>query len=140
MVDVNIDDLVAATLPLAGTELMEVQQGGVNRQTTTGDLADLASGVFGSFVNVNQLVGSSPPSTGLKMVAGTTVVTLSSNEATITFPSAFTGVITVIAMNGDTNAQTAGVAGTESVTTTNFVVRANAVSGGYRVNWIAIGW
>lgn len=73
--------------------------------------------------------------------AATTVVTLASNEATITFPEAFpTGVLAVIATNGDTAASTSAVIGTRAATTSQFVVRSAAASGTYRVNWLAFGW
>lgn len=41
---VRIQDLPAGTTPLAGTELVELEQGGVSVQATVQDIADLASG------------------------------------------------------------------------------------------------
>lgn len=43
MADLKISELPVATAP-AGTELIEIVQGGVNKQTTTQDIADLAGG------------------------------------------------------------------------------------------------
>jgi hypothetical protein len=43
----KIPDLASATLPLAGTEIVEVVQGGVNKKTTVDDLLDAASGGAG---------------------------------------------------------------------------------------------
>lgn len=43
MPDAKISELPAATAP-TGAELVEIVQGGVNKQTTTQDIADLASG------------------------------------------------------------------------------------------------
>ena len=39
MADTKISDMTAATLPLTGTELVPIVQGGINKKTTTGDLA-----------------------------------------------------------------------------------------------------
>ena len=41
MADTKISDMTAATLPLDGTELVPIVQGGVNKKTTTGDLAEV---------------------------------------------------------------------------------------------------
>lgn len=43
MADLKISELPVATAP-AGTELIEIVQGGVNKQTTTQDIANLAGG------------------------------------------------------------------------------------------------
>ena len=41
--DQKITGMTAATTPLGGTELVELVQGGVNKQATVQDIADLAN-------------------------------------------------------------------------------------------------
>lgn len=43
MADLKITGMTAATTPLGGTELVELVQGGVNKQATVQDIADLAN-------------------------------------------------------------------------------------------------
>lgn len=96
------------------------------------DLFGRTSGIAGS--------GLPPALTGRFLIqAGSNVVTYSSNSATINFPSTFpNGVLTVIAVNGDTAAL--DITGVTSTTTSSVTVRSPTASGSGRVNWIAIGF
>jgi hypothetical protein len=81
------------------------------------------------------------PEHGYIIQSGTTVVTMSGGLATINFPKPFpNALLAVLACNGDTGATTQVANGTVGTTTSSFQVRAGGYSGGYRVNWIAIGW
>ena len=44
MAKVKISELTSATTPLAGTEAVPIVQGGVTKQVTTQDIADLGGG------------------------------------------------------------------------------------------------
>ncbi|MBD2449417.1 hypothetical protein H6G76_20080 [Nostoc sp. FACHB-152] len=72
----------------------------------------------------------------------TSVVTLSSNQATINYSGTptFSGVVTILACNGDGGIEHSVHVMTSSITTTSFNIRVPTLaSGSYRVNWIAIG-
>ena len=65
MAEVKISELTSATTPLAGTETVPIVQGGVTKQVTTQDIADLGGGG-----------GASNPSTiYINTTSGTTVGT-----------------------------------------------------------------
>lgn len=87
-----------------------------------------------------------PSATQMIVQAGSTVVTLNgAGEATVTYPTPFpTGVLTVLAIDGDTAANW-GVVGIHGGTNANFIVNVRqaltvATVGAFRVQWVAIGW
>jgi hypothetical protein len=57
MADTKISAMTAATLPLTGTELVPIVQGGNNRKTTTADIANVARS-YGSWSDSTDQTGS----------------------------------------------------------------------------------
>jgi hypothetical protein len=72
MANVKISELTSATTPLAGTEAVPIVQGGVTKQVTTQDIADLGGGGGASNPSVIAL-----NVTDGTIVTGTTADTLS---------------------------------------------------------------
>lgn len=100
MPDLKISELPAATAP-TGVELIEIVQGGVNKQTTTQDIANLGGGGGGSITSVNGDTGPAVtldaadiPNTPAGTIAATTVQAaineLDTEKAPIASPT-FTG-------------------------------------------------
>ena len=80
-----------------------------------------------------------------KIQAGTSVVTTSGSQATITFPTAFTtGVLSIVACEGDSTTEAVGAIPVKVMQSTisknSFVIRTVGFNGAVRINWIAIGW
>ena len=55
MAEVKISELTSATTPLAGTETVPIVQGGVTKQVTTQDIADLGGG-GGGLKGINSII------------------------------------------------------------------------------------
>jgi hypothetical protein len=55
MANVKISELTSATTPLAGTEAVPIVQGGVTKQVTTQDIADLGGG-GGGLKGINSII------------------------------------------------------------------------------------
>lgn len=97
MADQKISDMAVATL--VGTELMEVVQGGVNKQTTPNAIAALASGGVssvngrtGAVTGVQDLVNSATALTDAASMDLTAIKhTLTTSSATRTFTISYTG-------------------------------------------------
>lgn len=95
------------------------------------------------------LVGSAPTvaSTQFLWQAATTVITYTTGGNTITFPTAFpTGLVTLVAVLGD-DAATVIVPVNASTTLTGFKIKVFdmvgaevGAGGGYRINWMALGF
>lgn len=87
---------------------------------------------------------ASPPAAdgAFKMQAGTTVRTTNgSGDYTVTFPTAFsTGVLTIVACDGDDSGTPNLSVIAATVTTSQFSGSSNKASSTIRVNWIALGW
>ena len=88
---------------------------------------------------------ASPPTAGtgqFYMQAGSTIVTTNAGgDATITFPTAFpTGLLTVLATDGDDSGSTAVVSIVGTGTTRSSFNLSSPKVGTVRINWIAIGW
>jgi hypothetical protein len=62
MADTKISAMTAATLPLTGTELIPIVQGGNNRKTTTADIANVARS-YGSWSDSTDQTGSTTAGT-----------------------------------------------------------------------------
>jgi hypothetical protein len=81
------------------------------------------------------------PGNGLIVKAGSTVVTIAANTATVTFTNAFpTSNLTVVAINGDNSVTASSVNITAAPPLGSFgITTPGYAAGGFRVNWIAIG-
>lgn len=84
--DKKISDLTVATAP-TGVELIEIVQGGVNKQTTTQDIADLADPS-----SKQDLVNAAVALTSASTIDITAIKhTLTTAEVAITFTISYTG-------------------------------------------------
>lgn len=98
MADKKISELTAV-VSLAGTELMEVVQGGVNKQTTSQDIANLSTGGVssvngrtGAVIGVQDLVNSATALVDAASMDLTAIKhTLTTSSATRTFTISYTG-------------------------------------------------
>lgn len=134
--DKKISDLAVATEP-TGVELVEIVQGGVNKQTTTQDIANLADpSSKQDLVNAAVVLtsGSTIDITAIKHTLTTaeaaitftisytgddttTEVTLNATSSTFTFPAGSLCVSEGVA-SGDNTAGLAGVSGDKYILTT----------------------
>lgn len=89
---VRISDLTAATTPLDGTEIVELEQGGNSRRCTTQDIADLGGGGGGAVSSVNGDTGAVivPVPIGIACSDETTALTTGTAKATFRMPFAMT--------------------------------------------------
>ncbi len=87
----RIQDLPAATLPLTGTEILEIEQGGTSAQVTAQDIADLAGG-GGAVTSVNGDTGAVivPVPIGVACSDETAALTTGSAKVTFRMPFAMT--------------------------------------------------
>ena len=85
MADTKISDMTGATLPLTGTELVPIVQGGVNKKTTVGDIAEVFRS-YGAWSDSTDQAGST--------VAGA-VVTYNTQDVTDTVTLVDNSKITV---------------------------------------------
>ena len=64
MADTKISDMAGAALPLTGTELVPVVQGGINKKTTTGDIANVKRS-YGAWSDLTDQTGSTTAGTAM---------------------------------------------------------------------------
>ena len=93
MADTKISDMTSAALPLTGTELVPVVQGGINKKTTVGDIANVKRS-YGAWSDTTDQTGSITAGTAMTFNTQDVVdtVTLVDNSK-ITVPS--TGIYDV---------------------------------------------
>lgn len=109
----------------------------------TGDrTGDTGSGNIAGWTRNGTNLSFFEPSSGILTQAGTLGTTTNgSGDITITFERPFpNGVITVIAVNGDTSAEASPIIGVRNPTTTNFVISTGEANSSQRVNWVAYGY
>jgi hypothetical protein len=88
MTDKKITQLDAGTTPLAGTELVELVQAGVNVQVTAQDIADLGGGGF--VMAWAQWEASGPSFTGNGIITSIEqVIHISGTDLEVTFASGY---------------------------------------------------
>lgn len=90
MAVVRISDLTAATTPLAGTEILEVEQGGNSRRVTAQNIANLATASAVPVQEEGSTVVASP--TAINFVGAGVTATASGSVATVTIPGGSGGV------------------------------------------------
>lgn len=84
---------------------------------------------------------TTPLTSNFKIMADSTVVSLSGNLATITFSTPFpTATLTIMVCEGDPVANGFENFAVRSFTASSFVVQSTIATGNSRVNWIAIGY
>lgn len=109
MAKVQINDLDAATTPLDGTELVEIEQAGQSAQCTTQDIAALAGAPYLKYVALlSQADTDAPVATVLENTLGGAVVWTRDDEGTFigTLAGAFTAnkSICLTMLNSDMSA------------------------------------
>ncbi len=144
MAVVRISDLTAATTPLGGTEIVELEQGGNSRRCTVADIVAGAGGLTNPMTTAGDLIrggtGGAPTRLGigsngqvLTVVAGALAyATPSGARDAVTALSISSGVVNIDCALGDffTLALTANVT---SITFTNLPASGRAVSLGVRI-------
>lgn len=119
-VDAKISELPSATVPLDGTELMEVVQGGVNKKVAKSDVATSGGGTWGSITGTlpdqtdlntaltarQLLVNSATALTDAASMDLTAIKhTLTTSSATRTFTISYTGddITLIVTLNAVTS-------------------------------------